>query len=107
MANNSEKKNQKDNYLINLILTYLTYGLTIWLIWTVVGWIDGFVLPLVPKAYHPDRMLQDFLGLGSEARINTPGTTSDNWRWRMEEGALDSAMADHVAAMVEEASRRP
>ena len=23
-------------------------GLTIWLIWSVVGWIDGFVLPLVP-----------------------------------------------------------
>mgnify|MGYP001817798119 CR=1 FL=1 len=51
--------------------------------------------------------MQDFLGLGSEARINTPGTTSNNWRWRMKEGALDSAMADHVAAMVEDASRRP
>jgi 4-alpha-glucanotransferase len=25
---------------------------------------------------------QDVLGLGSEARLNTPGTTSDNWRWR-------------------------
>lgn len=26
--------------------------------------------------------LQDVLGLGSEARMNTPNTTSDNWRWR-------------------------
>ena len=51
--------------------------------------------------------MQDFLGLGSEARINTPGTTRDNWRWRMKEGALDSAMADRVAGMVEEASRQP
>lgn len=25
-------------------------GLTIWLIWTMVGWVDGFVLPLVPFA---------------------------------------------------------
>jgi len=26
--------------------------------------------------------LQDFLRLGSEARMNTPGTTSGNWRWQ-------------------------
>ena len=25
-------------------------GLTIWLIWTVIGWIDGIVLPMVPLA---------------------------------------------------------
>ncbi|HSD74706.1 MAG TPA: 4-alpha-glucanotransferase [Steroidobacteraceae bacterium] len=28
--------------------------------------------------------LQDLLGLGSEARMNTPGTTSGNWRWTFE-----------------------
>ncbi|MFK7835670.1 MAG: DUF502 domain-containing protein [Sulfitobacter sp.] len=48
-------------------------GLTIWLIWSVVGWIDGFVLPLVPQAYHPDRMLQDFFGLDPEVQINVRG----------------------------------
>ncbi len=26
--------------------------------------------------------LQDVLGLGSEARMNLPGTVSGNWRWR-------------------------
>ena len=26
--------------------------------------------------------LQDFLKLGSEARMNTPGTANDNWRWQ-------------------------
>jgi 4-alpha-glucanotransferase len=26
--------------------------------------------------------LQDVIGLGSEGRINTPGTTEDNWAWR-------------------------
>ena len=26
--------------------------------------------------------LQDVLGLGSEARMNTPNTTNGNWRWR-------------------------
>lgn len=48
-------------------------GLTIWLIWTVVGWIDGWVLPLVPKAYHPDRMIQDFFGLDPLSQINVRG----------------------------------
>lgn len=48
-------------------------GLTIWLIWTVVGWIDGFVLPLVPEMYHPDRMLQDYLGLDPSVQINVRG----------------------------------
>ncbi len=28
--------------------------------------------------------LQDLLALGSEARMNTPGTTSGNWRWSFE-----------------------
>ncbi|MGB3245522.1 MAG: DUF502 domain-containing protein [Sulfitobacter sp.] len=48
-------------------------GLTIWLIWSVVGWIDGFVLPLVPKNYHPDRMIQDFFGLDPSVQINVRG----------------------------------
>jgi 4-alpha-glucanotransferase len=30
--------------------------------------------------------LQDLLGLGSEARMNTPGTATGNWRWRISEG---------------------
>lgn len=33
---------------------------------------------------------QDLLCLGSEARMNTPGTTKGNWRWRMEAGALNN-----------------
>lgn len=27
--------------------------------------------------------MQDLLGLGAEARVNTPGTTGGNWAWRM------------------------
>jgi uncharacterized membrane protein len=32
-------------------------GLTVWLIWTVIGWVDGFVLPFVPDKYHPENLL--------------------------------------------------
>ncbi|MGB7244428.1 MAG: hypothetical protein WBC93_20370, partial [Sulfitobacter sp.] len=48
-------------------------GLTIWLIWSVVGWIDGFVLPLVPNAYQPDRVIQDFFGLDPSLQIDVRG----------------------------------
>jgi 4-alpha-glucanotransferase len=34
--------------------------------------------------------LQDVLGLGSEARMNLPGTVSGNWKWRYRANALTS-----------------
>jgi 4-alpha-glucanotransferase len=38
--------------------------------------------------------LQDVLGLGSKARMNTPGTQSGNWGWRFAAGQLkEEAMA--------------
>jgi 4-alpha-glucanotransferase len=40
--------------------------------------------------------VQDLLGLGSEARLNTPGTAEGNWRWRVTSGALDPAVADRL-----------
>ncbi len=33
--------------------------------------------------------LQDLLGLGSEARFNTPGTPAGNWQWRYEAWQLE------------------
>ncbi|HEV2969850.1 MAG TPA: 4-alpha-glucanotransferase [Pirellulales bacterium] len=33
--------------------------------------------------------LQDVLGLGSSARMNTPGRAEGQWRWRCSDGALD------------------
>lgn len=43
-------------------------GITVWLIWTVVGWIDGWVLPLVPQAYDPVRLFQEWTGLQVDIR---------------------------------------
>ena len=37
--------------------------------------------------------VQDLLGLGSEARINTPSTTGCNWRWRLLPGQLTGRLA--------------
>jgi 4-alpha-glucanotransferase len=37
--------------------------------------------------------MQDLLGLGSEARLNTPGTVTGNWTWRLPESALTPQLA--------------
>lgn len=49
--------------------------------------------------------LQDYLGLGSEARLNIPGTTSNNWCWRVNEEQLSEEFCESVAKLVEESSR--
>ena len=50
--------------------------------------------------------MQDVLGLGSEARMNTPSEPEGNWEWRMVEGALTNERAERLRKLVEE-SRRP
>ena len=62
----------RGNFLTGLVVI-APVGLTMWLIWSVVGWIDGFVLPLVPVKYHPDRLIQDLLGLDPTLQINVRG----------------------------------
>jgi 4-alpha-glucanotransferase len=42
---------------------------------------------------------QDLLGLGSEARVNTPGTVHGNWGWRLPAGALTPQLAAHFAQL--------
>jgi len=49
--------------------------------------------------------MQDFLGLGSEARFNTPGTSSNNWRWRVHDEQLNSDVRAQVAAWVSDSDR--
>lgn len=49
--------------------------------------------------------LQDYLGLGSESRLNTPGTAEHNWRWRVQENALDAKLLQEIGEMVESSGR--
>jgi 4-alpha-glucanotransferase len=49
--------------------------------------------------------LQDYLGLGSESRINTPGKPGNNWRWRFEDAQLTSAIRQQVAGLVTDSGR--
>ena len=49
--------------------------------------------------------IQDFLGLGSEARINTPGVASGNWQWRLKDDVLTDELAEKIAKFTKVYSR--
>jgi 4-alpha-glucanotransferase len=42
---------------------------------------------------------QDLLGLGSEARMNRPGTTGGNWRWQLLPGQLTPDILERLGTM--------
>ena len=43
--------------------------------------------------------LQDVLGLGSEARMNLPGTLSGNWRWRYRARDLTPVLSERLKSL--------
>jgi len=51
--------------------------------------------------------LQDVLELGSEARMNTPGTTEGNWAWRYAEGEWTEAQTAQLREAVQRYGRLP
>jgi uncharacterized membrane protein len=51
----------RSSFLTGLVVV-LPIGLTIYLIWSVIGWLDGWILPLLPQAYHPEELMRDLFG---------------------------------------------
>ncbi|HUK23508.1 MAG TPA: 4-alpha-glucanotransferase [Terriglobales bacterium] len=51
--------------------------------------------------------LQDVLGLGSEARLNTPSTHFGNYLWRYQPGSLKPELARRLADLAEVTDRLP
>ena len=49
--------------------------------------------------------LQDLLGLGSEARMNTPGVAGGNWQWRFAWKQLTDAIRDRFAFVTRSTGR--
>lgn len=64
----------RSNFLAGLVII-APIGLTLWLIWTVVGWIDGWVWPFVPRAYQPEELVNRFFGTegGEPINVNVRG----------------------------------
>ena len=57
--------------LLTGLVVVLPIGLTIYLIYTVVGWIDSWILPVIPYAWRPDQLVTYYIG--PEANFPTRG----------------------------------
>ncbi len=57
------------------------------------------------KARLAIALMQDFLGLGSEARMNTPGTSANNWQWRATEAQLGPELRATIRKLVTASGR--
>ena len=45
--------------------------------------------------------MQDLIGLGSEARMNTPSTLGGNWQWRATSEQIDNKTAKRLYKYME------
>ena len=60
------------------------------------GFLRGVLASCAKLAVIP---MADWLELGAEGRINTPGTSTGNWTWRAAPEAFDGALAGHIRKM--------
>jgi 4-alpha-glucanotransferase len=49
--------------------------------------------------------LPDLHGLGSEARFNVPGTTTENWQWRATSSQFDDGVATELRLVTDRTIR--
>ncbi len=57
----------RSNFLTGLIVI-APIGITIWLIWTLTGWIDSWVLPFIPDRYNPSLLIAEWTGININIR---------------------------------------
>lgn len=60
------------SFLTGLVVV-LPIGLTIYVVWAVIGWIDGWILPLIPSYYQPDAMIRRWFGPDYEFPVRGVG----------------------------------
>jgi len=68
---------------------------------------DMISMALASKARFAIFPMQDLLGLGGDARLNIPGTSSGNWLWRMDQGDLEKACVTSLALLSASYARMP
>ena len=62
-----------------------------------IAWCSVAALAIAP--------LQDLLNLGSEARMNLPGSAEANWRWRLTEGMLNTPVFQQLRDLTASSNR--
>lgn len=66
----------RGSFLTGLIVI-APIGLTLWLIWTLVGWVDSWVWPFVPAAYQPEPLVNAILRPGTPPILD--GRPNPDW----------------------------
>jgi uncharacterized membrane protein len=61
------------NSFLTGIVVIAPVGLTVWLLWTVMGWIDSWVLPFVPTRYQPEVLMRNIFGPDFDVNIRGLG----------------------------------
>jgi len=51
----------RSSFLTGLVVV-LPIGLTLYFVVAVIGWIDGWILPLIPSYYQPDALIRRWIG---------------------------------------------
>ena len=62
----------RSSFLTGLVVV-LPIALTVYLIWSVIGYLDGWILPLIPEAYQPPELMQHVFGPGHAVPIRGVG----------------------------------
>lgn len=60
------------SFLTGLVVV-LPVGLTIYLVWAVIGWIDAWILPLIPGPWQPEVLVRQFFGPEAEVPVRGVG----------------------------------
>ncbi|WP_372998254.1 4-alpha-glucanotransferase [Marinobacter sp.] len=73
---------------------------------------EGMPWPVIEAAFRSVCSLavvpmQDFLGLGTEARFNTPGTIVNNWIWQLDWNFSEEDLSKRITAAVQRHGRLP
>ena len=65
---------------------------------------EKIALPIISRIMQSNAKtcvipIQDYMCMGSEARINTPSTACGNWRWRLTSDALNDELSQRITAL--------
>ncbi len=90
--------NKRDENVIKFILEYTH------ITGKEINW-DLIILAMSSKAVFSIVPLQDLLSLGSEARMNTPGTSFGNWQWRFKKSSLTKSIAKRLNTIIRKFDR--
>lgn len=62
----------RSNFLTGLVVV-LPIGLTLYFVWAFIGWIDAWILPLIPSAYQPEALMHRIFGAQADFPVRGVG----------------------------------